>query len=168
MRQQEHILVSVVVVVVLLLLQSTFIPLISLLGVVPDLLLIWLVSIALRRGQIEATVAGFAAGLLQDIVATKFLGLAALAKTVTGFILGYFYNENTTEATLGSYRFTLLVLLAGFIHNLLYFFIFLQNADEVVLVRTIGLSLAHAIYSAVIAILVMFLFSRRFRTAAFE
>jgi rod shape-determining protein MreD len=168
MTRFEYALKSFVVVVLLLLLQTTFIPLISIAGVVPDLLLIWLVVIALNRGQMETTFAGFLVGLLQDIAATKFLGLAALTKTVAGFVLGYFYNENMIENTLGSYRLVMLVLFAAFLHNLLYFFIFLLGGEQTVFFRAIGLSLAHAAYSGVIAVLPMFFYSRRFNTALFR
>jgi rod shape-determining protein MreD len=168
MSRYEYQLKSLFVVLVLLLLQTTFIPMISVAGVVPDLLLIWLVIMALKRGQVETTVAGFFIGLLQDIAATKFLGLAALTKTIAGFAMGYFYNENMTEGTLGSYRFVMLVFLAGFLHNLVYFFIFLQGGDDSIFFRAIGLSVAHAIYTAVIAVLPMFIFSRRYSTELFR
>ncbi|HVN47217.1 MAG TPA: rod shape-determining protein MreD, partial [Bacteroidota bacterium] len=107
--QTQRYLLTALIVFGLFLLQTLFLPLVSLAGFIPDVLLIWLVTNALRRGQIEATVSGFVVGLLQDIVTIKFLGLAAFSKTITGFILGYFYNENTIEQTLGSYRFVLLV-----------------------------------------------------------
>lgn len=168
MNRYEYHLKALFFVIVLLLMQTTFIPLISIAGVVPDLLLIWLVIMALHRGQMQSTFAGFFVGLLQDIAATKFLGLAALTKTIAGFTIGYFYNENTTEGTLGSYRFVMLVIIAGFLHNLVYFFIFLQGGEEPVFFRAIGLSIAHAAYSGVISVLPMFYYSRRFNTTLFR
>ena len=156
---------SALVVLLLFIAQMTLIPFISIGGVTPDLLLIWLVLTALRRGQIEATVSGFVVGLLQDIVSTKFLGLAALAKTVAGFVVGYFHNRNTTEATLGSYRFVMLLLLAGVVHTVLYFLIFLQGAEGGILVETVLLSLGVTLYTGAIGVLPMFAWWRRYQTA---
>lgn len=164
MRRIEYFIRTGLLVLALLLLQATFVPFIGIGTTLPDLLLIWLVLIALRRGQVEATVSGFVVGLLQDMVATKFLGLAALAKTVTGFTIGYFHNENTTEATLSSYRFVMLVLLGGMVHNVIYFLIFLQGAGGSLFFDTLLLSAGVAVYSAVISILPMFVFSRRYQT----
>ena len=165
MSRAEQLVRSAAAVLVLLVVQTTLIPFMSVAGIVPDLLLIWVVTTALRRGQIEATVGGFLAGLLQDLVATKFFGLAALSKTVTGFTLGYLYNENTTESTLGSYRFSALVLLAGAVHNLLYFFIFLQGAEGGIFVDVLALSAGVTLYTGVLSVLPMFAWSRRFQTA---
>ncbi len=131
----------------------------------PDLFIIWLVYIALRRGQIEAAVSGFAVGILQDIVALKFFGLTALAKTVTGFVAGYFFNENTVEQTLGSYRFVLLVLLCSFMHDLLYFVFFFQGSEEPALLTILELSTGMTLFTGVIAILPMLFFSRKYHTS---
>jgi rod shape-determining protein MreD len=165
MPRAEDLLRSAATVIVLLVIQTTLIPFISVAGVVPDLLLIWVVLTALRRGQIEATVGGFIVGLLQDLVATKFFGLAALSKTITGFVLGYFHNENTTESTLGSYRFVTLVLLAGIVHNLLFFFIFLQGLEGGIFFDVLLLSLGVTVYTGAIGVLPMFAYSRRYQTA---
>jgi rod shape-determining protein MreD len=146
----------------LLLLQTTFIPFISLGGYLPDLFMILLVYIALQRGQIEATISGFILGLLQDIVTIKFFGLAALSKTIAGFVSGYFFNENTIEQTLGSYRFVLLVGLCSIVHNLLYFTIFFQGNENSIFFSVLSSTLGIALYTCVMSILLMFFFSRKY------
>jgi rod shape-determining protein MreD len=145
----------------LLLVQTVFIPLISVGGYTPDLLLLWVVIVSLSRGQMEGTVAGFTVGLLQDLIAVKFLGLAALSKTLTGFILGYFYNENTTEQTLGSYRLLSLVVLGALIHSLIYFLILLQGVDGMLL-SFLELTVGTTLYTGVFGFFPMFLFSRKY------
>lgn len=161
----QHYIQSALIIVGLLLLQTTFIPLIALGSYVPDLFILWLLYIALRRGQIEATVTGFAAGLLQDIVTTRFFGLMALSKTITGFVAGYFFNENTVEQTLGSYRYVLLVLLCSFLHNLLYFTFFFQGSEEPIFFTTIELSIGMTLFTGIISVLPMFIFSRKYHTS---
>jgi rod shape-determining protein MreD len=146
----------------LLLLQTTFIPFISLGGYLPDLFMILLVYIGLQRGQIECTISGFILGLLQDIVTIKFFGLAALSKTIAGFVAGYFFNENTIGQTLGSYRYVLLVGLCSVVHNLLYFTIFFQGSEYSIFVSVLVSTLGTTLYTCVISILVMFFFSRKY------
>lgn len=151
-----------VIIVCLLLLQTTFIPSISLGGFLPDLLMLFLVYFALQRGQIESTVCGFILGLLEDSISIKFFGLSALSKTVTGFVAGYFYNENTIGQTLGSYRYVLLVGLSSLIHNLLYFTLFFQGSEHSILVSVLTSSFGMTLYTCLIGILPMFYFSRKY------
>lgn len=155
---------SILIVLGLLLLQTTFIPLLSLGGMVPDLLLIWVVYTGLKRGQIETTIAGFAVGLLQDLVSTQFFGLAALSKTVAGFLSGYFFNENKTDQTLGTYRFLLVVGVCSIGHNIIYFLIFLQGTDISPILATTQFTLATTAYTMAVSALPMFAFSRRLAT----
>jgi rod shape-determining protein MreD len=155
---------SVLVVIGLLLLQTTFLPFITLGGYLPDLFILYLVYVALRRGQIEATISGFIIGLLQDVITTQFFGLAALSKTIAGFVAGYFFNENTVEQTLGSYRYVLLVALCSVIHNLIYFIIFFQGSNESVLFSTIEHTIGITLYTCVISVLPMFFCSRKYNT----
>jgi rod shape-determining protein MreD len=156
---------SGLIIICLLLLQTTYISLISLGGFLPDLLLIYLVIVALKRGQIEATISGFIIGLLQDIVTIKFFGLGALSKTVAGFIAGYFFNENTIEQNLGSYRFILLTALGSITSCLLYFTIFFQGSETSVLFSTLEHTLGTTVYTCVISLLPMFFFSRKYNVS---
>ncbi len=161
----ERFLRSAGLVLVLLIVQTTFIPYLSVSGFLPDILLPWLVYIALRRGQIEAAGYGFGAGLLQDLITTKFLGLAALSKTVCAFAAGYFINENTTEQTLGSYRYVLIVLLCCFIHDLVYFTVFFQGVEGSLVGHVLQFSIASSLYTGVVSLLPMFAFSQKFNTS---
>jgi rod shape-determining protein MreD len=156
---------SAFIVISLVLLQTTFIPFISLSGYLPDLFILYLVYIALRRGQIEATISGFIIGLLQDIIAIKFFGLAALSKTVAGFVAGYFFNENTTEQTLGSYRYLLLIGMCSIVHNFVYFAIFFQGSENTILFSTLESTLGMTLYTCIIGFLPMFFFSRKFNVS---
>ncbi|MCU0452688.1 MAG: rod shape-determining protein MreD [Bacteroidetes bacterium] len=153
-----------IIAFVLFLVQMTFVPLIPVAGFTPDLLILWLVAVGVRRGRLEATLGGFLIGLLHDLTATQFLGLAALAKSITGFVAGSFYNENTAEQTLGSYRSVLIALFLSVLHNFLYYAILFQGVERSVLLATLVSTLGTSLYTTVVAILPMFWFSRRFRT----
>jgi len=153
---------SAVAVLVLLVVQAVFIPLIGIEGIVPDLLLIWVVYCSVRYGQIPATVGGFLVGLLQDIVAGQFLGLAAFSKTLTGFILGFFYNENRTEKTLTTYRFPVTVLVASLLHNLLYFSIHFLGSDMNIAQQIVSFTAFTSVYTLIAAVFPMFFFYRSY------
>lgn len=159
----EHYVRSALAIIVLLLLQTTFVPFLSIGGFLPDVLLIWVVYIAVTRGQMEAIITGFAVGLLQDAIAIHFFGLSALTKTVAGFVAGYFFNENITEQTLGSYRILLITLLSSFVHNVLYYGIFLQGIQDALFTTMIEFSVAASLYTALMSVFPMFTFVRKYR-----
>ena len=148
----------------LFLVQMTFVPLIPVAGYTPDLLIFWLVAVGIRRGRLEATLGGFLIGLLHDLTTTQFLGLAALSKSIAGYAAGAFYNENTAEQTLGSYRFVLTTLLLSLLHNAVYYGVFYQGVADSVIIASATTTVGTTIYTTIAAVLPMFWFSRRFRT----
>jgi len=159
----EHYTRSALAVLALLLLQTTFVPFLSIGGFLPDPLLLWVVYVAIRRGQMEATITGFLVGLLQDAVSMQFFGLGALTKTIAGFVAGYFFNDNSTEQTLGSYRFLTILFLSSFVHNIVYYGIFLQGIQDSVFSTMIEFSLVTSLYTVVVGVFPMFTFVRKYR-----
>src|SRR3989449_7960019 len=67
---------------------ATLTPLVSIAGVTPDLPLIMVVLLALRRGPEFGSVSGFVTGLLQDAAGGGLIGVQALTKAVIGFSIG--------------------------------------------------------------------------------
>ncbi len=67
---------------------ATLTPLVSIAGVTPDLPLIMVVLLALRRGPEFGSLAGFVTGLLQDAAGGGLIGVQALTKAVIGFSIG--------------------------------------------------------------------------------
>jgi rod shape-determining protein MreD len=67
---------------------------IEILGGTPNLLLVTLVTVALLRGAVFGTVAGFSAGLLADTGVFGTLGFTALLLTLAGYWTGR-YGETT-------------------------------------------------------------------------
>jgi rod shape-determining protein MreD len=68
--------------------QATLAPALRIADVAPDIPLIVVVLLALRRGPEAGCAAGFAAGLLQDVAAGGLIGVQALTKALVGFGLG--------------------------------------------------------------------------------
>src|SRR6185503_13662000 len=68
--------------------QATVAPALRIGDVLPDIPLIVVVLLALRRGPEFGCVAGFAAGLLQDAAGGGLIGVQALTKALAGFTIG--------------------------------------------------------------------------------
>ena len=133
-------------------------------GIVPDLLVIWIVYIAIREGQMAGTIAGFAIGLTLDLLSGHdgMLGLSALVKTVAGFTGGYFFNENKTLQTLGGYQFLIALAVVSLVHNLIYFLIFLQGTDVSPWGAIAFYGVPTTIYTVAFGLLPMFAFARKY------
>lgn len=67
---------------------ATLAPALRIADVAPDIPLIVVVLLALRRGPEFGCVGGFAAGLLQDAASGGFVGVQALTKAMLGFVIG--------------------------------------------------------------------------------
>lgn len=159
-RAIGYILVSLL----LLLLSTTLVKFLAISEIVPDILLVWIVYVAIREGQIAGMTAGFLLGLVVDLLSGPdgMTGVSALAKTVAGFLAGYFYNENKTLQTLGGYQFIVAIGVVSLVHNVIYFLIFLQGTDmswwRMILVYGVPTTL----YTAAIGLLPMFAIARKY------
>lgn len=83
----------IVFFVVLFALQFSFLPLISVYGVVPDLLLLATVSYAFLRGSAWGGFVGFSIGLMEDLSVGSFFGLHAFTLTLIGLFFGRFSDR---------------------------------------------------------------------------
>ncbi|MBI5470855.1 MAG: rod shape-determining protein MreD [Ignavibacteriae bacterium] len=150
--------------VLLVALHSTLVNVISIGTAIPDVLLIWIVYISITSTQLNGTLAGFAIGLLVDLISGNdgMLGLSALTKAVAGFLAGYFYNENMTEQTLAGWKFVFAVGVVSLLHNAVYFLIFLQGT-EISWWRIVALhGIPSALYTTTLATVPMFVFRRKY------
>ena len=150
-----------VISVVLIVIQTTVVSLIALEGITPDLLAIWVVYLALRKGQMKGTIIGFAVGLVFDLATGSFIGLSALTKTLCGFTAGYFYNENKTKLILGSYRFLLIMMVSSFVHNVVYFILFTRGTEIGVIAAIFQYGVTTTLYTSALALIPLFVSSRR-------
>jgi rod shape-determining protein MreD len=159
-------LVDILLSVIVLILQTTIVRFLAIQDIVPDIVLLWVITIAIRRGQIPATIAGFLLGLVLDLISGPggVLGLTALTKTVGGFLAGYFYNENKILQTMGGYQILLITALIGLIHNILYFLVFLQGSGLGWLSMLGSYGIPTTAYTTAIAILPMFAYARKILT----
>ncbi len=125
--------VTALVLVVNFILQSTVLQLIEIRGVIPDTMLIIVVSYSLLRGQNAGAAVGFSAGLIYDVFFGSSLGFYALMGMITGYLCGIahrnFYRENyvlpVTLSAAASLVTGLIIYVTGFLlkgnYNIFYF-----------------------------------------------
>ena len=147
---------------IFIMIQTKVMRLLTLEGITPDLLTIWVVYLALKEGQMAGTLWGFCIGLAFDFITGSFIGLSALTKTISGFTAGYFFNENKTSVTLASYRLLLIVLFVSLVHNIVYFTIYTQGSDIGLLRAVFQVGVATTFYTTTWSLLPMFAFARKY------
>lgn len=107
-----------ILVVMAAFLQATVFSSLNMLEGTPDVLLLVLLGVALMRGAIVGTIAGFGAGLLLDVLQLGTMGVLALLLALAGYWAGR-YGETTgrgrAHAPLASvFAITVLVALGGY------------------------------------------------------
>lgn len=93
---QRRILWYVLIAVALGFFQKLLLDRLTLFGTKPDVMLLLTVWIARREGGSIGTSAGFFIGLIMDLLQGT-LGLESFAKTVSGFVAGFFSNSDDAE-----------------------------------------------------------------------
>jgi rod shape-determining protein MreD len=87
-RDAKAFLLSTGLIALAVVVQSTLLHWVAIRGVKPDLGLIILVFVAIRRGSMTAQLSGFAAGIVEDFLSLSPLGFHAFVRTVLGFLYG--------------------------------------------------------------------------------
>jgi rod shape-determining protein MreD len=115
-----------------LFLQSTIFRTISINSAIPDMVLVFVVFYALLNGARKGTVYGVMCGLLEDLYIGRFIGINAISKGITAFIIGRLqgnvFKENIIVGVLGVIGGTLLNSILLFILSLTSFEVF--NLDH--------------------------------------
>jgi rod shape-determining protein MreD len=143
----------VLIFMVSLILQTSFVPVITIAGVKPDLLIIALFFFSIKYGVMPGIFVGFALGLGQDLYSPSLLGQNALTKTVTGAFIGLFNERMMRSDPIIK---TVLLLVAFLIHDALYFVVQIIKLGDPVWALFLGLltkCLPRALYSIAVAVL---------------
>ncbi|HVO38866.1 MAG TPA: rod shape-determining protein MreD [Spirochaetia bacterium] len=79
---------TLIALAICILLQSTLLNQVAIRGVRPDLALIVLVFVSVRRGSMVGQVSGFIAGIFEDFMNVSPLGFHSLMRTLIGYLSG--------------------------------------------------------------------------------
>ncbi len=112
------IIIYIVLFVIAIVLQLTVAPLFAIEGIAPDLVLLVVVFVAMKRGKVWGIAAGFVAGLAYDFFGTAFLGVSSLANSVAAFLAGLLGGPQFEEKPAEMIG---LLATSVFIHHLIYF-----------------------------------------------
>ena len=74
-------------------------------AVSPQLIVLFVVYIALREGQLFGMGGGFVIGLFHDLLVTHFLGFTSFMGVIAGFVAGFFYKESDIELAAKTFNF---------------------------------------------------------------
>ncbi len=121
-------------------------------GVVPNILLLVVVTLALVQGPRAGTIAGFSTGLLFDLMGTAPIGPAALVFCVVGFLAGSLQANTFAEGWLLP---LLILFIASLTAEVSYSIVLAVLGEGGFGVGTVfGVMLPGAVYNAALAVLV--------------
>lgn len=137
-------------------LQTTLLPVFSVFGVQPDLIMLTLCYFGFKTDVTPALLAGFIIGLGQDFYDPVILGQNALGKTVVGFFAGLF-NEKVMRID-PIFQLTLIAI-SFFLHDLIYYAVlFFKNGTSLQLLamELLTVTLPRILYTLVFALIPVF------------
>ncbi|NLL72632.1 MAG: rod shape-determining protein MreD [Clostridiales bacterium] len=145
----KRVIVYFIEIIICFVLQSSLYQFFNLANVMPNLLLILVVSTAYMRGRVSGLVIGFFSGLLLDIMFGNLFGLYALFLMMIGYLVGYAYKIYSKD----DYALPLLLIaIANFVYQFLYYifeFLLRGKLDFLFYMRTI--IIPEIIYSVAVA-----------------
>ena len=140
---------SVLVVVACVLVQLLLGGHVSLLGAVPNFLLCAVFFLALRKGAFAGVIAGFALGLLFDMLGSSTLGLSSLLGSIFAFACAHLGKPTLLREPL---RACVVFFAADVVYNLI-------SAAVMVLLGTMGATMGEVVGLALLASLLDSLFA---------
>jgi len=143
-------------VIAALLIQSTFTETIAIRQIKPDVVLVVLVFISLSDGQIAGTAFGFLAGWLQDIYSPQHLGLNALCKSITGFLVGYGHGGVIEKNVITQ---SAILFVATILHDVMYFVVYCWGHMQDYMWYLVRHSIPTAFYTSAVGLLFLLIHS---------
>lgn len=146
-----RIIITLIEIIICYLLQSAVFSHLQLANVVPDLLMVLVVSCAFQKGIFHGMFTGFFAGLLTDLMTGNVVGVCALIYMGIGYLCGYsnkIYDDDDYTIPV------LMFIAAEFLYCFTYYvFTFLLRGRLSVGYYMYRIGLARTVYTAVVGIL---------------
>lgn len=154
-------IIPILLFVPIAILQMTIVPFLTFSFIGPDLIIIMLIYYALLYGQMFGMVLGFILGFLFDLVSGSLLGSHMFVYTLTGFISGYFYNENKISFNLNSFFFLFIVFICSTIGSIANSFFSSPETNINIFYILFDQGLLPGIYTALVALPVVLITPRK-------
>ncbi len=157
-RIATYVVLGILAIVV----QKFFDDFASISSISPELVILFVVFVTLREGQMVGMEAGFVTGFLNDILSTHFLGFTSFIAVVASFVAGFFYKEADVDLTGRTLNYVWICAIALFVSE--FVSIPIVSAGElnywyVFLKFTVG----ETVYTALLAMVVVFVNGRKSR-----
>ncbi len=152
-----------VFLIIAILLQATLVPYFTILQWKPDLVVIVLTAFAYRAGANWGSTAGFFSGLVSDLLSGQLLGLNALSKSISGYLAATAGNLLQEQG-----RFVLVLLIASFFHDLIYFFFLTLGEQFSLKLLLLQLTLPNTFYTVLVGAFIYYIWSRWFELETFS
>ncbi|MFH1196918.1 MAG: rod shape-determining protein MreD [bacterium] len=146
---------------VLAVIQLNIVPYIAIGTVRPDLILILLIYLTLKNGQIYGSIIGFVFGFFFDLFSGGMLGASMFSKTAAGFLCGYFYNENKIDYSTSSISFVFIVLITASLDSFLNSILPLKDFNITALDLIFNSGILPGFYTALVSFPVILIKSGR-------
>lgn len=154
------ILILLMVLLLNFFLQSTIIPYMSILGVVPNTALLIVISISLLKGKYYGGFIGIVIGMLQDIVFSPVIGINSFIFFFLGYIVGLVENKLSRD---NLFIPLILSIIGTIYYNFFYYiFMFFLSRDIPFLSFIRNIMTIEIIYNAILSIPVYMMFSKFF------
>ncbi len=157
----KKLIMNVLLIPIFFVLQTAVFGRLSVVGVIPNLLIILVAVTGFMQGDKAALLVGFFIGLLADIFTFRILGLHALIFALIGFVTGQFHNTFYPE----DFKLPLLVITGSDLSYslLMYFFTYLFRAKFRFGFYFLNVSLPELAYTLLVALLLYPLFLLLYR-----
>lgn len=107
-----------------LVIQTTIIPYFSIMGIVPNTVLVLIVVIALKVGRVKGAMFGLIAGFMQDILFSSTIGINAFILFFVGYAIGFAENSFSRDNIINPIIFTIVgTIFYNFTYSLFLFFL---------------------------------------------
>ncbi len=147
-----YLLRTILASFIVFILQVTLVHNVTVAGASPDLIMVMLVVLVIDRNPIAGIIVGFLLGFLQDLGNASFLGMSALAKCIVGFGIAKYGRDYFPDNIL--FR-GLLVFVSCLINDIITLHVSTSFAPVEVIVAFFRYSLLSAVYTALLAVMVM-------------
>lgn len=98
-------LLNVFFIILLFVFQTTILHSFTIMGVRPDVILIFAFFAGGKLGEEKGAISGFTLGMIQDCLSSNLLGANAFSKGIIGFVFGYLRDKIVFENTFSQFIF---------------------------------------------------------------